>query len=56
LIKALDAKSPYDYVAQGMVNQTLNEIDNMMKMGAGDALTKAHRAHVRQLIADFRGN
>ncbi len=55
LIRALDVKSPYDNVAQGMINQTLNAIDNMMKSTAGDGLTKAHRSHVRQLIADFRG-
>jgi hypothetical protein len=56
LIKALEPKSMYDNVAQGMINQTLNNIDNMMKSASGDALTKAHRSHVRQLIADFRGN
>ncbi len=56
LIKALEPKSTYDNVAQGMINQTLNNIDNMMKSAAGDALTKAHRAHVRQIIADFRAN
>jgi hypothetical protein len=56
LIKALDPKSTYDNVAQGMINQTLNYIDNMMKSAAGDALTKAHRAHIRQIIADFRAN
>ena len=39
-----------------MINQTLNEIDSMMKLGGGDAMTKAHRAHVRQMIADLRGN
>ncbi len=56
LIKALEPKSTYDNVAQGMINQTLNNIDNMMKSASGDALTKAHRAHVRQIIADFRAN
>jgi hypothetical protein len=56
LIRAMEPKSPYDYVAQGIINQTLSDIDNMMKLGGGDALTKAHRNHLHMMIDQWRNN
>jgi hypothetical protein len=49
----LDVKNRYDNVSQGVA---LSELKRIQKMEggnvAGNALTKAHRAHVIQLIED----
>lgn len=52
-----DEKRGYDHVSKGMALAELKRIDTMMATGASpDALTKAHRDHVRKLIADAMEN
>jgi hypothetical protein len=53
LIDMLDVKNRYDNVSQGVALSELKRIQKM-EVGnvAGNALTKAHRAHVIQLIED----
>lgn len=51
LIKALDVKERYDRIARGVILQQLNNIDRFEKSAySPDALTGAHRLHVRHLI------
>lgn len=50
LIKFNGEKSPYDNVSKAMAWSELKRIDTMMAGGGGDALTKAHRDHIRLLI------
>lgn len=52
LSNILDAKNSYDHVSRGMVLAELKRIDGMMTAGVSpDALTRAHREHVKNLIA-----
>ena len=52
-----DEKRGYDHVSKGMALAELKRIDTMMATGTSpDALTKAHRDHVRKLIADAMEN
>jgi len=49
----LGEKSEHDYVSKSMALAELKRIDQMEAAGSSpDALTKAHREHVRKLIAD----
>jgi hypothetical protein len=51
LARILDPKSRYDHISQGFALFELKRIDAMMSAGASpDALTKAHRDHVRTII------
>lgn len=50
LISITASKNKYDYVSIGMALSELKRIDKMMAAGSGDALTKAHREHIRFLI------
>lgn len=53
LIRCLDPKNGYDHVAVGMALFELKRIEKLETGNvAGDALTKAHRAHVVQIIQD----
>ena len=53
LIDMLDEKNRYDHVSQGMALSELKRIQKFEESNlAGGALTKAHRAHVVQLIED----
>lgn len=52
LSAAFDEKSRYDNVSKSMIVSELKRIDAMMAANAGsDALTKAHREHIRMIIA-----
>jgi hypothetical protein len=54
LIGGFDEKSRLDNVSKSMIVSELKRIDAMMAANAGaDALTKAHREHVRMMIAEF---
>ncbi|MFN0030593.1 MAG: zinc-dependent metalloprotease [Flavobacteriales bacterium] len=47
----LDEKTTYDNVSRSMAMSELKRIDNMMATGTSpDALTKAHREHVRAVV------
>lgn len=47
----LDEKSTYDNVSKSMALSELKRLDTMMASGASpDALTKAHREHVRSVV------
>lgn len=51
LAAMLDEKSRYDNVSKSMALSELKRIDSMMATGASpDALTKAHRDHVRSIV------
>lgn len=50
LASMFDEKSKYDHVSKGFALSELKRIDKMMATGAGDALTKAHREHVRFVV------
>jgi hypothetical protein len=51
LIKALDPKKNYDRIARSVILSELNRIDILERDAySPDALTRAHRAHVRHLI------
>ena len=51
LIKSLDDKSRLNGVAQSVVLAQLRRIDRQQRDAASpDGLTRAHRAHLRQLI------
>ena len=53
LIEMLDVKNKYDNISQGMALSELKRIQKFEEGNvAGGALTKAHRAHVVQLIED----
>ncbi|MDZ4823371.1 MAG: zinc-dependent metalloprotease [Flavobacteriales bacterium] len=52
--RILDPKNNYDHVSIGMAMSELKRIDQMMAGGTSpDALTKAHRDHVRSNIKNF---
>ena len=51
LASMLDEKSRYDNVSKSMALSELKRIDTMMSTGSSpDALTKAHRDHVRTIV------
>jgi hypothetical protein len=51
LVKVLDPKGFYDNVSKSMALSELKRIDQMMATGASaDALTKAHREHIRMIV------
>lgn len=50
LIKLLDVKSNADHVSRSMALAELRRIDSISATGGGDALTKAHREHLRLLV------
>lgn len=51
LATAFDEKSRFDNVSKSMIVSELKRIDSMMAANAGaDALTKAHREHIRMII------
>jgi hypothetical protein len=53
LISMLDEKNRYDHISQGIALSELKRIKKFEEGNvAGSALTKAHRAHVVQLIDD----
>ncbi len=44
----------YDHVARSMALYELNRIDQMAKNGAGNTLSKAHKAHLRQIVKEAK--
>ena len=51
LINALDPKNMYDRIARGVIISELNRIDKFEGAAQSpDALTKAHRFHIKFLI------
>jgi DNA-binding sugar fermentation-stimulating protein len=51
LIQALDPKTQYDRIARSVILAELKSIDRIERDAySPDALTRAHRAHVRHLI------
>ena len=53
LISMLDEKNKFDNVSQGVALSELKRIQKLEESNSvGNALTKAHRAHVIQLIND----
>ena len=51
LIKALDPEKRYDRIARSVILSELKRIDRLERDAySPDALTRAHRAHVRHLI------
>ena len=53
LISMLDEKNRFDNVSQGVALSELKRIQKLEESNSvGNALTKAHRAHVIQLIND----
>jgi Met-zincin/Domain of unknown function (DUF5117) len=51
MVEAFGEKSRYDHVSKSMMVGELKRIDSLMAANVGaDALTKAHREHIRMLI------
>jgi len=57
LASALDEKSRYDNVSKSMIVSELKRIDAMMSANpSADALTRAHREHIRMIIKKLMEN
>ncbi len=53
LVQILDPKGRYDSISKTMALSEINRIDKMMITAASpDALTKAHRDHLRKIVAN----
>lgn len=53
LVQILDPKGRYDSISKSMALSEINRIDKMMITAASpDALTKAHRDHLRKIVAN----